>query len=112
MRCVDLVLGAALALAGLGAVAAADPNAADPNAAGRALYEGHWSGDARVTSSAGRSLSAAAGACVSCHRPSGLGSFEGGVVVPPIAGSFLTEAYDPATSDRLDRKSTRLNSSH
>ena len=101
MRCVDLVLGAALALASLGALAAADPNAADPNAAGRALYEGHWSGDARVTSSAGRSLSAAAGACVSCHRPSGLGSFEGGVVVPPIAGSFLTEAYDPATSDRF-----------
>lgn len=96
MRCVDLILGAALALAVAGASAAPDASAA-----GRALYEGHWAGEARVASSAGRTLSAAAGACVSCHRPSGLGSFEGGVVVPPIAGSFLTEDYDPATSDRF-----------
>lgn len=48
-------------------------------------------------------------ACVNCHRPSGLGSFEGGVVVPPIASGLLAAPYDPATTRRYsDSKQLRI----
>jgi hypothetical protein len=40
-------------------------------------------------------------ACVGCHRPSALGSFEGGVAVPPIAGEFLFSAFEPLTVNRF-----------
>ncbi len=51
---------------------------------GRALYEGR------------RPLSAAA--CADCHRPSGMGNFEGGLVVPPITGPMLFNALDTDTA--------------
>lgn len=38
---------------------------------------------------AGLVLEGQAAACVSCHRRSGLGASEGGVLVPPIAGRYL-----------------------
>lgn len=42
-------------------------------------------------------LSGARAACVSCHRPSGLGSAEGGYYVPPINGASL---FAPRTPNR------------
>ncbi len=39
-------------------------------------------------------------ACSSCHRPSGLGSFEGGSEVPPISSATLAAPWDPATTRR------------
>lgn len=62
----------------------------DAVALGRALYRGHipFSGAVR----AGRlSLPATAGACVNCHGASGQGSREGGVEVPGIAWSRLSQ---------------------
>ena len=34
-------------------------------------------------------VSGVAAACVSCHRPSGMGQVEGDIVVPPITGKYL-----------------------
>jgi hypothetical protein len=41
----------------------------------------------------------AAGACVNCHRRSGLGAFEGRTVVPPITGRYL---FRPTGRHRAD----------
>jgi hypothetical protein len=41
------------------------------------------------TRDTGASLRGAAAACVNCHRRSGLGSYEGATVVPPIIGRYL-----------------------
>ncbi len=53
---------------------------------GRALYEG------------AQPLVAPTGEvqppCAQCHRPSGMGSFEGGLAVPPITAPTLFHAYD------------------
>lgn len=38
--------------------------------------------------------------CVSCHRPSGFGSSEGGYYVPPITGPKI---FNPAEADRVER---------
>ena len=38
--------------------------------------------------------------CVSCHRPSGFGSSEGGYYVPPITGPSV---FNPAKADRVQR---------
>jgi hypothetical protein len=43
----------------------------------------------RATRSAGESLEGSAAACVNCHRRSGLGSSEGNIAIPPIAGPYL-----------------------
>ena len=43
-------------------------------------------------------LTGAQAACVTCHRPSGLGSAEGGYYVPPINGPLL---FAPRKLDRL-----------
>ncbi len=74
------------------------PAVATDDDPGLALYEGRGATTIAAQASDGRTLGAEQGACVTCHRPSGLGSFEGGVVVPPIAGRFLTEGYDPTTA--------------
>lgn len=67
-------------------------------ARGRALYEGreHLVGAAGAPVATG---------CAACHRPSGMGNFEGGVAVPPISGPMLfrpldrdTGRYFPASS--------------
>lgn len=42
-------------------------------------------------------------ACVGCHRPSGLGSVEGDVVIPPITGRALFGGGDPVVV-RSDRR--------
>lgn len=79
--------------------ASAEPLTGDA-AAGRRLY---WEG----VSSTGEPIKARAqgdieisGAqftCVSCHRPSGYGSSEGGEYAPPILGDLL---YEPSGGDR------------
>jgi hypothetical protein len=48
----------------------------------------------------------AVAACAGCHRPSALGSFEGGVSIPPITGDFLFSAYEPLTVNRFPWPST------
>ena len=58
---------------------------------GRALYEG------RIALSTEGALPSATG-CVACHRPSGMGNFEGGLAVPPIAGPMLFEPLDRDTA--------------
>lgn len=76
---------------------------------GRAIYDGTMAGfEGRVHNARDASLRlpAASAACVSCHRPSGLGSFEGGVAVPPIAGDLLFNAFDGATTHRYAWTST------
>ncbi|MGE4050030.1 MAG: c-type cytochrome [Piscinibacter sp.] len=54
---------------------------------GRALYEGREV----LRTAAGQ----AARACADCHRPSGMGTFEGRLAVAPITGPTLFQAYDP-----------------
>ncbi len=56
---------------------------------GRALYDG------RIALAAPGA--APAGGCVACHRPSGMGNFEGGIAVPPITGPMLFRALDRDT---------------
>ncbi len=63
--------------------------AADPDR-GRALYEGREALPAATGGSAGAG-------CVECHRPSGMGNFEGGIAVPPITGPTLFRPLDRDT---------------
>lgn len=41
----------------------------------------------------------AAAACITCHRPSGLGTSEGGIVVPPIIGKYLFRSHSTNVRD-------------
>lgn len=60
---------------------------------GRALYEGRLPlAVAAVGGTAPRH------ACAACHRPSGMGTFEGGLAVPPITGSTLFKPFDTDTA--------------
>jgi mono/diheme cytochrome c family protein len=70
---------------------------------GRSIYFGtHESvtrpGAARVQDAP---VPAASAACVACHRPSGLGSSESRLQVPPIAGFMLFNPLLPQTGRRL-----------
>ncbi|MBL8288682.1 MAG: hypothetical protein JNL85_11925 [Rubrivivax sp.] len=68
---------------------------------GRALYEGRHPALAATLRGESRTpLPAQQAACLSCHRPSGLGSFEGEAVVPPISSGLLSRPFDPATTRR------------
>ncbi len=51
-------------------------------------------------------------ACVSCHRPSGMGSVEGNIIIPPITGHYLfrTGNLPYATMDPISGK--RFNQQH
>jgi hypothetical protein len=42
-----------------------------------------------ATRDSGGSTSGASAACVNCHRPSGLGTVEGRIVIPPITAKYL-----------------------
>ncbi|MBL8324626.1 MAG: hypothetical protein JNJ89_06665 [Rubrivivax sp.] len=100
-------LGAAFS----GAAAAAQPGAASAVVGeaghaqadeGRRLYEGtHPALVAMLPRGAALTpLPPQHAACVTCHRPSGLGSFEGEAAVPPIASGLLARPFDPATTRR------------
>src|ERR1700732_4976692 len=68
-------------------------SAAPPNpSAGETLYRRGLlpSGEpVQATREAGATLRGADAACVNCHRRSGLGSTEGRITIPPIAGPYL-----------------------
>lgn len=87
----------AVAHAGLGALAlllaglVSAASGADA-ARGLALYEG------KAPMSASTQAGAPPRACVDCHRPSGLGTFEGGLAVPPITGATLFAPFDRDTA--------------
>ena len=83
---------AAIALSGLlGAGALAAPTQPQP-AVGETLYRRVLLPSAvpvQATREAGATLTGADAACVNCHRRSGLGSTEGRITIPPIAGPYL-----------------------
>jgi hypothetical protein len=83
-RCTLLLLAAWVGSAALGA----EPAVSD----GQQIYRlGQLPSGAalRGVRDNGVTLSGGAAACVTCHRRSGLGSYEGSTVVPPILGKYL-----------------------
>jgi cytochrome c553 len=79
---------------------------ADAVAAGRRIYLDGLLPDGQplrgVRSDTGV-ISGSAAACVTCHRPSGLGTVEGTVGIPPISGRALFGSGDPVIV-RMDRR--------
>jgi hypothetical protein len=82
-----------LLLLALAALAPGAPGAVRSSAdAGESIYlHGVLPGGqvVRATREGGATLSNADAACVNCHRRSGLGSSEGRITIPPIAGPYL-----------------------
>jgi hypothetical protein len=80
-----------LALAALVSPIAASAADFVPAARGESIYrEGRLASGAMVRAEQlGKVMQGAAVACVNCHRRSGLGSYEGSVLVPPIIGPYL-----------------------
>lgn len=83
----------------LGALGSAWPAAAraegEPTAAGERLYrEGVLPSGQPLhgTREAGVGVDGVTAACVTCHRRSGLGGYEGQTVIPPIIGKYLFRA--------------------
>jgi hypothetical protein len=72
-----------------------------PVSRGEAIYrEGRFASGA--TLHAGRNgavLEGSEAACVNCHRRSGLGSYEGSVLVPPVIGPYLFRSGAANTQD-------------
>lgn len=54
----------------------------------------------------GGQVAGALAACAQCHRRSGLGTFEGNRIIPPIAGQYLFQPR-ARTADDLDGRHTR-----
>jgi mono/diheme cytochrome c family protein len=86
-------LAVMLALVGAAATAATEEGDATR---GRDIYEGRIALSARTTG--GAEVPSKLSACVQCHRPSGLGSFEGRVAIAPITGRFLFKEMNPDTA--------------
>ncbi|HWS67883.1 MAG TPA: hypothetical protein VN325_34360 [Steroidobacteraceae bacterium] len=80
-----------LVLAALAWPAAAMVPDSIPAARGESIYrEGRLASGAPVRAEQpGSVIHGTAAACVNCHRRSGLGSYEGSVLVPPIIGPYL-----------------------
>jgi hypothetical protein len=80
-------------------LARAQPAAPDE---GRDLYEGRHPALAMTSlrDDAASVVPREQAACSACHRPSGLGSFEGGSEVPPISAGTLARPFVPATTRR------------
>jgi cytochrome c553 len=68
-----------------------------------ALLQGMRGGDA---------YSGKQAACVSCHRPSGMGSVEGDIEVPPITGNYLYRTGDLLLTTMDPRSGKRFNQAH
>ena len=84
------------------ALAAAGADAAADTAIGEAIYgQGLLPGGQplRGVREGGGSAEGLTAACVTCHRPSGLGSAEGRVVVPPIIGKYLFRSHSTNVHD-------------
>lgn len=61
---------------------------------------------------AGEDYSGKQAACVSCHRPSGMGSVEGDIQVPPITGHYLYRTGELLLTTMDPRSGKRFNQSH
>jgi hypothetical protein len=87
----------------LAALLAPAAGAADstPAARGQSIYrEGMLaSGEPLRAERSSGSIQGVAAACVNCHRRSGLGSYEGSVLVPPIIGPYLFRERAANTQD-------------
>ena len=99
----------ALLLSGLAVAAAAsaepggDPEAQARAQQGRLLYEAGSFPDGqtlRAQRPDGSTLDGRDAACASCHRRSGLGTFEGAIRVPPIAWRVLSRSADEIAATR------------
>ena len=51
-------------------------------------------------------------ACAACHRPSGMGSVEGDIQVPPITGNYLYRSGDALQATMDPRSGKRFNLAH
>jgi cytochrome c553 len=74
------------------ATAAVVPATSEELELGRKIYvEGRLpSGESLIGTRFGSTkVTGAAAACVTCHRPSGMGQVEGDIIVPPITGNYL-----------------------
>ena len=88
-------------LSGASTIAVAEnPAVGDPVAGRRLYFEGLSAAGEPISArtEGDIKISGAQFSCVSCHRPSGYGSSEGGIYVPPIRGGFL---FQPNKGDRL-----------
>ena len=94
-RLLGATSGIALALASALTVAASPAPAQDASAGARIYREGLLPDGKplRGDRSGGQGVAERAAACVTCHRPSGLGTSEGRIVVPPIIGKYLFRAH-------------------
>jgi hypothetical protein len=91
----------ALVLIGL-ALSAATVHAGEDARGGRKLYvDGTLANGTALLGArdGGGDLAGAAAACVNCHRRSGLGSYEGNVLIPPIIGPYLFRDRTTNTQD-------------
>ncbi len=81
---------------------------------GRRIYmEGMLpSGDMLKGVRSGEDYSGKQAACVSCHRPSGMGSVEGDIEVPPITGHYLYRTGDLLLTTMDPRSGKRFNQAH
>ncbi|MEY4749735.1 MAG: hypothetical protein RIQ60_1949 [Pseudomonadota bacterium] len=68
-------------------------------------------GERRLDHAPSATVQGATAACVSCHRPSGLGSVEGDVLVPPISGRALFEPGSLAVAAET-RSKRQLHTAH
>ncbi|PKP85182.1 MAG: hypothetical protein CVT80_04010 [Alphaproteobacteria bacterium HGW-Alphaproteobacteria-2] len=95
-----MMRGAAAALAIALTLVAGMPAKAGDAALGARLYHEGIGADGRPVTGTVQGdveIGGAAFACVSCHRPSGFGTSEGGSYVPPIIGPIL---FAPSSPDR------------
>jgi ABC-type branched-subunit amino acid transport system substrate-binding protein/cytochrome c553 len=60
----------------------------------------------------GEDYSGKQAACVSCHRPSGMGSVEGDIQVPPITGHYLYRTGELMLTTMDPRSGKRFNQAH
>ena len=81
---------------------------------GRRIYmEGIMpSGTMLKSMRSGNEFSGKQAACVSCHRPSGMGSVEGDIAVPPITGNYLYRTGDFLLTAMDPRSGKRFNQAH
>jgi hypothetical protein len=83
-------------------MAASAPRAATPLAAGEAIYLDGILGSGALLEARRDSSSVSTGraaACVNCHHRSGLGTTEGTIPIPPIAGAYLFQPRIPAQGE-------------
>ena len=97
------------------AAADAAPAAGDELEIGRRIYEeGLLASGAPLAGErpGGTAVAAAAAACATCHRHSGMGSVEGDLLVPPITGNYLFGTGSKNMANMDPRRGKALNQAH